>query len=291
MNDHMTTPITPPPDTFRIGGDLDVRRLGYGAMRITGKGVWGEPRNPEECRRVLRRAIELGVNFIDTADSYGPDVSERLIAEALHPYPAGLVIATKGGFMRSGPDRWKANGHPAHLRAACEGSLRRLRLERIDLYQLHRIDPTVSADDQIGTLRQLQQEGKIRHIGLSEVSVKQIDQARTMVPIVTVQNRYSLTDREYEPVVDYCTREQIGFIPWFPLAAGALTTSDGLIARTADRLGITTTQLALAWLLRRSPVILPIPGTARVEHLEEDVAAAVVRLDERALEDVALTAS
>jgi pyridoxine 4-dehydrogenase len=294
MNNHTTTPITPEPDTFRIGGDLEVRRLGYGAMRITGKGIWGEPRNPEECRRVLRRAIELGVNFIDTADSYGPDVSERLIAEALHPYPANLVIATKGGFMRSGPDRWETNGHPEHLRAACEGSLRRLRLDRIDLYQLHRIDPAVPADDQIGTLRQLQREGKIRHIGLSEVSIEQIEHARAIVPIVTVQNRYSLTDREYDPVVDYCTREQIGFIPWFPLAAGVLTASDGLMARTADRLGITTSQLALAWLLQRSPVILPIPGTSRVEHLEENVAAAVVRLDERAREDlnkIALTAS
>jgi pyridoxine 4-dehydrogenase len=262
-------------------------------MRLTGQRIWGEPRDHDEAIRVLRRAIELGVNFIDTADAYGPEVSERLIAEALHPYPDGLVIATKGGFTRPGPDRWVPNGQPAYLRAACEGSLRRLRIDRIDLYQLHRIDPNVPADDQIGTLRDLQAAGKIRHIGLSEVSVAQIEHARSLVPIVSVQNRYSLTDREYEPVLDYCEDAGIGFIPWYPLAAGALTAPGGPLERIATRLGITTGQLALAWLLRRSPVMLPIPGTSRVPHLDENVAAASVSLDEQTLRELerAATAS
>jgi pyridoxine 4-dehydrogenase len=272
--------------TFRIGGELSIYRLGFGAMRLTGPGVWGEPRDPDEAIRVLRRAVDLGVTFIDTADSYGPDVSERLIAEALHPYPTGLVIATKAGFERPGPDRWTMNGRPAHLRAACEGSLRRLRLKRIDLFQLHRIDPSVPADDQIGTLETLQAEGKLRHIGLSEVSVAQIAHARSIVPIATVQNRYSLTDREHEEVVDYCEREGIGFIPWYPLGAGSLTAPGGLLERVSTRHGVTKMQVALAWLLWRSPVMLPIPGTSRVRHLEENVAAASLTLDEGELREL-----
>jgi pyridoxine 4-dehydrogenase len=271
---------------FRIGGDLPVRRLGFGAMRITGKGVWGEPQDPQECIRVLRRAIELGINFVDTADSYGPQVSERLIAEALHPYPDGLVIATKAGFDRSGPDQWTLNGRPEHLRQACEGSLRRLKLERIDLYQLHRIDPKVPAEDQLGTLKNLQAQGKIKHIGLSEVTVEEIRQARNIVPIVSVQNRYSVADRAAEDVLEYCERERMGFIPWFPLGAGKLVEQGGRLLRTAAEMKISTSQLALAWLLWRSPVMLPIPGTSRVEHLEENVAAAAFKEDDRKMEEL-----
>jgi pyridoxine 4-dehydrogenase len=271
---------------FRIGRDLPICRLGFGAMRITGKGIWGEPKDHDEAVRVLRRAIELGINFIDTADSYGPEVSERLIAEALYPYPAGLVIATKAGFERPGPDRWVENGKTEHLRSACEGSLRRLRLERIDLFQLHRIDPKVSADDQLGTLRDLQVEGKVRYVGLSEVSVPQIEHARQMVEIVTVQNRYSITDQAHGDVLEYCEHEGIGFIPWFPLAAGQLTAPGSAIAKTAERFKITTSQLALAWLLWRSPVILPIPGTSQVRHLEENVAAASLKLDNERLQEL-----
>lgn len=265
---------------FWIGGDLPVWRLGFGAMRITGKGIWGEPLDHDESIRLLRRAVELGINLIDTADSYGPHVSERLIAEALHPYPGGLVIATKAGFDRSGPDQWTMNGRPEHLRSACEGSLRRLKLERIDLYQLHRIDPKVPAEDQLGTLKDLQSQGKIKHIGLSEVSVAQIEHARTIVTIVSVQNRYSLADRAAEDVLEYCEHESIGFIPWFPLGAGELSAPGGKLARTAAELKITTSQLALAWLLWRSPVMLPIPGTSRVKHLEENVATAAVKVDD-----------
>jgi aryl-alcohol dehydrogenase-like predicted oxidoreductase len=271
---------------FVIGGDLPVWRLGFGAMRITGKGIWGEPKDHDEVIRVLRRAVELGINFIDTADSYGPEVSERLIGEALHPYPAGLVIATKAGFDRTGPDQWRMNGRPEHLRKACEGSLRRLKLERIDLYQLHRIDPAYPAEDQLGTLKDLQTQGKIRHIGLSEVSVAQIKHARTIVPIVSVQNRYSLADRSAEDVLEYCERENIGFIPWFPLGAGELAAPGGKLARTAEELKITTSQLALAWLLWRSPVMLPIPGTSRVNHLEENVATAAVKVDDRKMREL-----
>ena len=272
---------------FLIGNDLPVTRLGFGAMRITGAGIWGEPAHRAEAIRVLRRAVELGVNFIDTADSYGPEVSENLIAEALSPYPAGLVIATKGGFVRPGPDRWVENGRPEHLRSACEGSLRRLRLERIDLYQLHRIDPRVSADDQLGMLKRLQGEGKIRHIGLSEVSVLQIQRARTIVPIVSVQNRYSVTDRAWEDVLEYCTKEKLGFIPWFPLAAGQVSDADSPVSRLAARWNASPAQVALAWLLMRSPVILPIPGTSRVDHLEENVAAADLQLDQEKMQELA----
>src|SRR5580700_1760552 len=271
---------------FRIGGELPVWRLGFGAMRITGKGVWGEPQDHDEAIRVLRRAVELGVNFIDTADSYGPHVSESLIAEALHPYPAGLVIATKAGFDRSGPDRWTMNGRPEHLRKACEGSLQRLKLERIDLYQLHRIDPAVPAEDQLGALKDLQTQGKIRHIGLSEVSVAQIEHARTIVPIVSVQNRYSVADRAAEDVLEYCQRENIGFIPWFPLGAGKVSAAGSKLEALSARLGITPSQLALAWLLRWSPVMLPIPGTSKVEHLEENVKAAGLTLDESVVREL-----
>src|SRR5580704_8446809 len=264
---------------FLIGGDLRVARLGFGAMRITGDGIWGEPADRAEAVRVLRRAVELGINFIDTADSYGPGVSEEIIAEALYPYSKGLVIATKGGFDRPGPDIWVENGRPEHLKSACEGSLRRLRLERIDLYQLHRIDPKVPAEDQLGTLKDLQAQGKIKHIGLSEVSVKQIRHARTIVPIVCVQNRYSVTDRGSEDVLEYCEQEKLGFIPWFPLAAGRISGSESPIGRIAARWKATPSQVALAWLLGRSPVMLPIPGTSKVEHLEENVAAAELKID------------
>jgi len=266
-----------------IGNDLRVARLGFGAMRITGKGIWGEPANRAKAIRVVRRTVELGIDFIDTADSYGPGVSEEIIAEALYPYPAGLVIATKGGFERPGPDRWVENGKPEHLRSACEGSLRRLRLDRIDLYQLHRIDPKVPAEDQLGTLKTLQKEGKIKHIGLSEVTVRQIQQAQAIVPIVSVQNRYSLADRGSEDVLQYCEKEGIAFIPWFPLAAGRLSGADSSVTRVAAELKATPSQVALAWLLARSPVMLPIPGTSSVAHLEENVAAAGLKIDENTM--------
>jgi len=266
--------------TFLIGNDLRVNRLGFGAMRITGEGIWGEPKDRAEAIRVLRRAVELGVNFIDTADSYGPLVSEEIIAEALHPYPAGLVIATKAGFDRPGPNKWVENGRPEHLREACEGSLRRLRLERIDLFQLHRIDAKVPAEDQLGTLKQLQTEGKVKHVGLSEVSVAQIEMSRKTIPIVSVQNKYSLADQASDDVLTYCERENIGFIPWFPLAAGKLSGTDSPLARMASAHLVTPSQLALAWLLRRSPVMLPIPGTSKVSHLEENIAAASIKLDD-----------
>jgi aryl-alcohol dehydrogenase-like predicted oxidoreductase len=268
---------------FLIGNDLGVTRLGFGAMRITGDGIWGEPPDRAKAIRVLRRAVELGINFIDTADSYGPRVSEEIIAEALYPYPSNLVIATKGGFDRPGPNRWVENGKPEHLREACEGSLRRLRLDQIALYQLHRIDPKVPAEDQLGTLKELQREGKIKHIGLSEVSVQQIQHAQTIVPIVSVQNRYSLTDRGSEDVLKYCEKQKMGFIPWFPLAAGKLARPDSPINQAAARSKATPSQVALAWLLWRSPVMLPIPGTSSVEHLEENVAAAGLKIDENDL--------
>jgi aryl-alcohol dehydrogenase-like predicted oxidoreductase len=271
---------------FLLGGDLRITRLGFGAMRITGDGVWGEPANRAEAVRVLRRAVELGINFIDTADSYGPGVSEEIIAEALHPYPAGLAIATKGGFDRPGPGKWVENGKPEHLRSACEDSLRRLRLDRIDLYQLHRIDPKVPAEDQLGALKNLQAEGKIKHIGLSEVSVKQIQHARTIVPIVSVQNRYSITDRGSEEVLEYCEKEKMGFIPWFPLAAGRVSGANSPLSRVAASLRATPSQLALAWLLARSPVMLPIPGTSKVEHLEENVAAVNLKIDANTMREL-----
>src|ERR1700732_228069 len=265
---------------FSIGKDLCVTRLGFGSMRLTGKGIWGPPTDREEAIAVLRRAVELGINFIDTADSYGPHTAEELIAEALHPYPADLVIATKGGFDRPGPDRWVENGRPEHLIAACEGSLRRLRLDRIDVYQLHRIDPKVPAEDQLGTLKNLQAQGKIKHIGLSEVNVGRLQHAQKIVNVVSVQNRYSVTDRGSEDVLDYCEKQNIAFIPWYPLAAGRLTGPDSPIGRVAKQLNATPSQVALAWLLKRSPVMLPIPGTSKVKHLEENVAAAGLQIDD-----------
>jgi pyridoxine 4-dehydrogenase len=264
--------------TFTLGGDLTVNRLGFGAMRITGKGIWGEPKNPEEARRLLRRVVELGINFIDTADSYGPEVSERLIAEALHPYPKGLVIGTKGGLTRSGPEQWAPVGRPEYLRQCVEMSLRRLRLERIDLYQLHRVDPLVPMEETLGALKELQKAGKIRHIGLSEVSVKEIERARKTVTVVSVQNLYNLSDRKHDDVVTYCEKEKLGFIPWFPVAAGDLAKTGGALDSAARRHGATVSQLALAWLLHRSPVVLPIPGTSSIAHLEENTAAASLKL-------------
>jgi pyridoxine 4-dehydrogenase len=264
---------------FSVGGDLAVTRLGYGAMRITGKGIWGEPPDRDGAIRVLRRAVELGVDFIDTADSYGPFVSEELIREALHPY-RGITVATKGGLTRSGPDRWGTVGRPEYLRQCAEMSLRRLGLEAIDLYQLHRIDPQVPAADQVGELASLRKEGKIRHIGLSEVGVAEIGEARLTAPIVSVQNHYHLLDRSHEDVLDYCEREGLGFIPYRPVAAGQFAAPRGPLAQLALQAGATGTQLALAWLLRRSPVMLPIPGTRSAEHLAENVGAAQIELAE-----------
>jgi aryl-alcohol dehydrogenase-like predicted oxidoreductase len=266
-------------DTFKIGGDLEVRRLGFGAMRITGDGIWGPPDDPEEARRLLRRVVELGVNLIDTADSYGPEVSENLIAEALHPYPEGLVIATKGGLRRSGPGQWPRDGRPERLKECCEASLRRLRLERIDVYQLHSPDPQVPLEDSLGALKELQDEGKVRHIGISNVSAVELERARAVVDVVTVQNRYNVTDRHSESVLETCERDGIGFIPWFPLAIGELARPGGPLDDLAGRHDAAPGQLALAWLLARSPVMLPIPGTSSIEHLEENVAAQSIELD------------
>jgi aryl-alcohol dehydrogenase-like predicted oxidoreductase len=272
--------------TFLLGGDIAVHRLGFGAMRLTGRGIWGEPRDRAEAIAVLRRALELGVNLIDTADSYGPEVSERLIAEALYPYPPELVIATKGGFERPGPDQWTTNGQPAQLRAACEGSLRRLKLERIDLYQLHRIDPAVPVEDQVGALKRLQEEGKIRHLGLSEVTVAEIERVRQLAPIVSVQNRYNLADRHSQVVLDHCESAELAFLPWFPLATGKLARPGGAVSRIAQQLGASPAQVALAWLLRRSRVMLPIPGTSSVRHLEENVGAALLELADDAFAEL-----
>lgn len=277
--------------TFSIGGELTVHRLGFGAMRITGKGIWGEPADRAEAIAVLRKALDLGINFIDTADSYGPYVSEDLIREALYPYPAGLVIATKAGLLRTGPDQWTPLGRPEYLRQECEMSLRRMKLERIDLFQLHRIDPKVPAEEQFGLLRDLQREGKIRFIGLSEVSVANVQAARRVISVATVQNLYNMTNRKSEDVLDYCARESIGFIPWFPLATGELAKPGGMLQRVAEKLGATASQVALAWLLKKSRVILPIPGTSRVKHLEENTAAATLGLDEATMEQLSAIAS
>ena len=266
--------------TFTLGGDLTVNRLGFGAMRITGNGIWGDPADVEGAKKVLRRAVELGVNFIDTADSYGPEVSERLIAEALYPYPKGLVVATKGGLTRQGPNKWAPVGRPEYLQQCVEMSLRRLRVERIDIYQLHRIDPKVPVEESLGVLKDLQKAGKIRHIGLSEVSTAEIERAQKTVAVVSVQNQYNLGDRRHDDVVTYCEKNRLGFIPWFPVAAGKLTSAGGPLEQAAKRHSATTAQLALAWLLHRSPAMLPIPGTSSVAHLEENISAAAIRLDE-----------
>jgi pyridoxine 4-dehydrogenase len=265
-----------------LGGEISVHRLGYGAMRLTGEGIWGPPKDRNKALAVLRRAVELGVNFIDTADSYGPHVSEELIAEALYPYPAGLVIATKGGWNRPGPNQWTHDASPEHLRKAVEGSLKRLRLERIDVYQLHMPDPVIPFEASVETLAQLRNEGKIRLVALSNVTQEHIERARKIVPIVSVQNRYSFADREWDYVVDYCERNGIAFIPWFPLGAGKV--AGEVLNRIAQARNASPTQIALAWLLHRSPIMLPIPGTSSVEHLEQNVAAASLRLSEEEYE-------
>lgn len=275
----MTDPtLTDAAGTFTLGGDLPVRRLGFGAMRLTGDSVWGPPDDREAAKAVLRRALELGVNLIDTADSYGPNASEELIAEALHPYPDGLVIATKGGLERPGPRQWSRNGRPEHLKAACEGSLRRLRLEVIDVYQLHAPDPAVPYAESVGALAELRDAGKIRHVGVSNVTVAELRTAQQLVPVVSVQNRYNLADRHSDNVLSVCAAEGIGFIPWFPLASGQL--GDGPLTEVARRLNATPAQIALAWLLHRAEVMLPIPGTSSIAHLEENVAAAHLELSD-----------
>ncbi len=263
--------------TIDVGGDLTVNRMGFGAMRITGRGIWGEPPDRDEAKAVLRRAIEFGVNFIDTADSYGPEVSETLIAEALWPYPDDLVIATKGGLERTGPDRWPANGRPEHLREACEGSLRRLKLDQIPLYQFHRPDPKVPFEDSVGTLVELRDEGKIRHIGVSNVNEEQLRRAQRLAPIVSIQNRYSLGDREFDSLIDLCEQESMAFLPWAPIRDAD---RDPATQRVAEAHKATARQIVLAWLLARSPSVLPIPGTGTVSHLEENVAAAGIRLSD-----------
>jgi len=269
--------------TFLVGGDLPIHRLGYGTMRLVGEGAWGEPADAAEARRVLRRAVELGVNLIDTADAYGPEIAERLIAEALHPYPPGVVIATKGGITRQGPAKTEYVGRAGYLIQCVEMSLRRLKLERIELYQLHRIDPRTPLEESLGALKRMQEEGKIRHIGLSEVTPAQIEEAEKIIKVVTVQNRYSLADRRHEETLIYCERREIGFMPWYPMAGGKMLKPENPAAQTlaaiAARHRSTVAQLSLAWLLDRSPVMLPIPGTAKVAHLEENVVAAALRLN------------
>jgi pyridoxine 4-dehydrogenase len=291
--EHQPMPVTEAPNhasgTFEIGGRT-VHRLGFGAMRLTGRGIWGPPADREECVRVLRRAVELGVDLIDTADSYGPYISEEIIREALHPYPEQVLIATKAGFVRTGPDIWAPVGRPEYLRQEVEMSLRRLGLDRIDLFQLHRIDPKVPAADQVGELKALQDEGKIGSIGLSEVSVDDIEGARKVAEIATVQNRYNLNSRESEDVLDYCTREGLGFIPWFPIDAGKLARTGGPVDQIAKSTGATPAQIALAWLLRRAQVILPIPGTSQVTHLEENLGAASLHLTPEQVEELTAAA-
>ncbi len=280
--------MSTPAKTFKIGGDLEVNRLGYGAMRLTGKGVWGEPKDRSEAKRVLKRAVELGVNFIDTADSYGPAVSEPLIGEALAPFPHGLVVATKAGFTRQGPDKWAQLGRPEYLVQQVEMSLRYLKTDVIDLWQLHRIDPKIPVEESLGAIAKLQSQGKIRHVGLSEVKPKEIDQARKVINIVSVQNLYNVGDRQHEDVLQYCEKHKLAFIPWFPVAAGKLAKPGGALGQVAKRHGSTVSQLSLAWLLHRSPVMLPIPGTSSVAHLEENLKAAGISLsadDMKAIEE------
>jgi pyridoxine 4-dehydrogenase len=267
-----------PPKTFSLGGDLTIHRLGFGAMRITGPGIWGEPKDADACRKVLRRAVELGVDFIDTADSYGPEVSERLIGEALAPYKKGLVVATKAGLTRQGPDQWLPVARPEYLQQEVEMSLRRLKLEALPLWQLHRIDPKVPVEESLEPIKKLQKQGKIRHVGLSEVKVPDIEQVRKFMPIVSVQNRYNIGDREHEDVLQYCEKHNLAFIPWFPVAAGKLTRPGGALDKAAKKHGATLSQLSIAWLLNHSPVMLPIPGTSSVAHLEENLKAAEISL-------------
>ncbi len=283
MSDTVVQPVAAS-GTFAVGGDLPVRRLGYGTMQLTGPGVWGDPKDPDEAVRVLRRAVELGVTFIDTADAYGPFTADLLLRKALHPYPDDLVIATKAGFTRQGPNAWTPVGRPEYLRQQVELSLRHLGLERIDLLQLHRIDPKVPVAEQIGELAALRQEGKIRHIGLSEVSVAEIEEAAKTAPIVSVQNRYNLVDRASEDVLDYAEANGLAFIPWYPLATGNLAGPGSPLSQIADSHDATPAQLALAWLLRRSPAVLPIPGTSSVAHLEENVLGATVELSDKEFE-------
>jgi pyridoxine 4-dehydrogenase len=268
------------PESFLLGGDLEVRRLGFGAMRITGEGIWGPPADPDGARNLLRHVVQAGVNLIDTADSYGPEVSENLIAEALHPYPDGLVIATKGGLTRPGPGVWERDCRPERLKRCCEDSLRRLKLERIDLYQLHAVDPKVPLEDSVGALAELRDEGKIRHVGVSNVSVDELRRARKVVPIVSVQNRYNLVDRASEDVLAECEQDSLAFLPWFPLATGNLARPGGALADVASKHDATPAQVALAWLLQHSPVTLPIPGTSSIEHFDENMGALRVRLSE-----------
>ncbi len=271
-----TSPVTNP--TWQLGGDLTVNRLGFGAMRITGEGIWGWPPDRENALKVLRRAVELGVNLIDTADAYGPEVSELLIAEALHPYPKGLVIATKGGLTRPGPGQWVPNGRPEHLKQAVDGSLKRLRLDRIDLYQLHTVDRKVPMEASLGALKEMQDVGKVRHVGLSNVVPEEIERARKVLPIVSVQNQYNIENRKSENVLVYCEKKSLGFIPWFPIGGGRGLKPDNALERAAKARGASVVQVALAWLLERSPVMLPIPGTSSIAHLEENVAAAAIKL-------------
>ena len=278
----MTNPSAPTSGTFIIGGNLQVHRIGYGTMRLVGDGAWGEPNDPGECRRVLRRAVELGVDLIDTADAYGPEIAERLICEALHPYPAGLVIATKGGITRQGPAKTEYVGRAGYLIQCVEMSLRRLKLDCIDLYQLHRIDPRTPLEESLGALHRMQEQGKIRHIGLSEVRPEEIEEAQQIVPVVSVQNRYSLADRRHEQTLTWCEQRNVAFLPWYPMAAGKLLKPDHpfsqIFAQLARRYNATPAKLSLAWLLHRSPVILPIPGTSKLTHLEENVAAASLEI-------------
>ena len=272
--------------TFKLGGDLEVNRLGFGAMRITGEGIWGDPKDPEESKRVLKRAVELGVNFIDTADSYGPDVSENLIGEALAPFKQGLVIATKAGLTRQGPNQWLPVGRPEYLAQEVEMSLRRLRTKRIDLWQLHRIDPKVPVEESLAPIVEFQKQGKIRHVGLSEVKPREIDQARKVIKIVSVQNQYNVADRQHEDVLEYCEKNNLAFIPWFPVASGKLAQPGGKLDELAKRHNATVAQISLAWLLHRSPVMLPIPGTSSVAHLEENMKAGAIELSDSEMKEI-----
>ena len=282
--DRTTQNVAAQSGTYSIGGDLPVVRLGYGTMQLTGEGVWGDPKDPDEAVRVLRRAAELGVTFFDTADSYGPAVAEELLRAALHPYADDVVIATKAGLTRQGPGIWTPVGNPAYLRQQCELSLRRLGVERIDLFQLHRIDAAVPLEDQVGELKMLQDEGKVRHIGLSEVDVDQLQEAQQVAPIASVQNLFNLAQRDAEPLLEHCEQNDIAFIPWFPLATGELSKDDGPLAEAAAQHDATPSQLALAWLLKRSPVMLPIPGTSTVDHVESNIAAAGIALTDEEVE-------